>query len=102
MFMWTMYEGQDFFFYCSSTKAATSAKTLSFWAKSIFADICSKVQGSRGETGAKRTKDGLWRGLTGPGVSISFVRDPVVLEEWEVGEALQAFYLGDTTGDRDE
>lgn len=35
-------------------------------------------------------------------MTISFVRDPAVLEEWEVGEPLQAFYLGDTTGDPDE
>lgn len=35
-------------------------------------------------------------------MTISFVRDPAVLEEWEVGQALWAFYLVDTTGDSDE
>lgn len=32
-------------------------------------------------------------------MTISSVRDPAELEEWEVGEALRAFYLRDATGD---
>lgn len=60
------------------------------------------MQGSRGETEVVCTKDGLWRGLTGPGVAISFARDPIVPEEWEVGQLLRAFYSVDTMGDPDE
>lgn len=35
-------------------------------------------------------------------MTISFLRDPAVLADWEAGEPLQAFYLADTTGDPDE
>ena len=66
------------FLYCGSTKAAISLRTLSLWAKSIFFDICSKVQGSGGDWSRVCTKDGLWRGLTGPGVTISSARGPAV------------------------
>lgn len=35
-------------------------------------------------------------------MTISFLRDPAGLSDWEAGEALQAFYLADTTGTPDE
>lgn len=35
-------------------------------------------------------------------MTISFLRDPAGLTDWEAGEALRAFYLADATGDPDE
>lgn len=44
----------------------------------------------------------LERADPGPGVTISSVRHPVEREEGEAGEALWAFYSGNTTADPDE
>lgn len=85
------------FLYLGSTKA------LSSWAKSIFFDICTEVQGSRGETEAAHVQrmsfEGSWEASVRP---LALCGNPTVAEEWEGGRSLQAFYLVDTTGDPDE
>lgn len=73
-------------------------KALSLSVESIISNICHKVR----DRSTICTKDELQRRLTDPRVTISFLRDPAVLTDWETGEALQAFYLEKTTGDSDE